>query len=147
MLGKDFREFVALLNAQGVEYLIVGAYAVGAHGHPRYTGDLDVWVRPTVDNSARTVAAVNAFGFASFEVPADGFSQPGKVLQLGGRPLGIDIMTSVAGVEFDTAWQRRMTVDLEGLPVHFLGLEDLVASKKATGRPKDLGDLDELGKL
>ena len=147
MLGKDFREFVALLNANRVEYLIVGAYAVGAHGHPRYTGDLDVWVRPTPGNSRNVVAAINAFGFESFGLGLEDFSAPGKLLQLGGRPLGIDVMTSIAGVDFEAAWPRRLVVALDGVPVNFLGLEDLKASKKATGRPKDLGDLDELGEL
>ena len=147
MLSTEFREFVALLNAHRVEYLIVGAFAVGAHGHPRYTGDLDVWVRPDAENSGRVVEALNEFGFASFNLPAEVFAKTGKILQVGGRPLSIDIMTSIAGAEFGSAWSRRMTVDLDGLPAHFLGLEDLIASKKAAGRPKDLGDLDELDKL
>lgn len=144
MLGKDFREFVSLLNAHRVDYLVVGAYAVGAHGHPRYTGDLDVWVRPSPDNAARVVSALNEFGFASFKLKPEDFSRPGRILQMGYPPRRIDLMTSIEAVTFDTAYPKRLAVELDGLPVNFIGLEDLKLNKKAAGRPKDLIDYDEL---
>jgi hypothetical protein len=144
MLGKDFREFVVLLNAHGVEYLVVGAYAVGAHGHPRYTGDLDVWVRSSPGNAARVVSALNDFGFASFNLNPGDFTEPGRILQLGQPPVRIDIMTSIDGVSFDAAYPQRLIVEFDELPVSFIGLEDLKLNKRMTGRPKDRLDYDEL---
>lgn len=144
MLGKDFREFVALLNAHRVEYLVVGAYALGAHGHPRYTGDLDIWVRPNDENASRLVAAINEFGFASFNLTSADFNRAGRVLQMGQPPVGIDVMTAIDGVDFDQAYPRRLTVRLDDLDVAFIGLEDLKQNKRATGRPKDLADYDEI---
>lgn len=144
LLGKDFREFVGLLNDRHVEYLVVGAFAVGAHGHPRYTGDIDIWVRPSADNADKVVAVIEAFGFAGFRLAARDFSEPGRVLQLGQPPRRIDVMTSIDGVAFETAYPRRLVADVEGLAVAFIGLEDLMANKRATGRPKDRIDFEEL---
>src|ERR1051326_4232280 len=121
MLTKDFRDFVALLNAHRVDYLVVGAWAVGVHGHPRYTGDLDVWVQRSAENAARLVAAINEFGFSSFNIAAADFERAERILQLGREPSRIDVMTSITGVEFAGAYRRRCVVDVDGLAVPFIG--------------------------
>lgn len=145
MWSKDFKEFVELLNAHRVEYLIVGGHAVGIHGYVRFTGDLDVWVNPEPMNAQRLVAALNEFGFAELKLKADDFSQSRRMLQLGYPPFRIDLMTSADGVVFSECFSRRVTMEYEGVRVDFIGLEDLKCNKKAAGRGKDLIDLDELG--
>jgi hypothetical protein len=144
MLNKDFREFVELLGSTGVEYLIVGGYALAAHGHPRYTGDLDVWIRPTAPNCDRVIAALNRFGFASLGLKRDDFLKPDAVVQLGYAPSRIDLLTSLSGVEFDACYAKRMEVTIDGLRLPFIGLDDFRANKRAVGRPQDLADLDNL---
>ncbi|HUP90891.1 MAG TPA: hypothetical protein VM074_01480 [Solimonas sp.] len=147
MWSQDFKEFVALLNARGVEYLVVGGYAVGVHGYPRYTGDLDVWVSPVPANAARLVEVLDAFGFAAFGLTAADFTRPERVLQLGQPPFRIDVLTTIDGVSFEACYPRRLEVEFEGLPVSFIGLDDLKCNKRASGRPKDNIDLDELNRL
>jgi hypothetical protein len=144
MWSQDFKEFVGLLNAHHAEYLVVGGYAVGAHGHPRYPGDLDVWIRPQQDNAQRPLRAIENFGFGSFGLKAEDFTRPGRVLQMGQPPFRIDVLTSIDGVEFGEAYPQRVTVDYEGMPVSFIGLYALKANKLANGRPKDLEDLRNL---
>lgn len=144
MLSKDFKEFVALLNAREVEYLVVGGYAMALHGRPRNTGDLDVWVKSSPENSRRLMAVLEAFGFGAVGLTADDFLQPDGVVQLGYPPFRIDLLTGIDGVEFDDAWPNRRTFVHDGLPLHFIGLEDLKANKRASGRPRDLDDLEQL---
>jgi len=144
-LAKDLREFIALLNSQGVEYLIVGAHALAFHGRPRYTGDLDVLVRVSVENASRLEKAVHAFGFSPAGISAADFLAPGRVIQLGRAPLRIDLLTSITGVEFEEAWKRRVAAELDHLPVYFLDRESLIRNKRATGRAQDVADLEALG--
>ena len=144
MLSKDFKEFVACLNARAVEYLIVGGYAVAWHGHPRHTGDLDVWVRRDAGNAARLMQALGDFGFGSLGLSPADFEGPQQVVQLGYPPFRIDLMTDIDGVDFSAAWPRRDTTQWDGLILHFIGLEDLKTNKLSTGRPRDLGDVQEL---
>ena len=144
---SDFSEFLASLNAAHVRYLVVGAYALAAHGSPRNTLDLDVFVQPTAANGRRVVRALDAFGFGSLKIgPAD-FAQPDRVLQLGRQPLRIDVLTSITGVSWAMAWKGRFAGHYGDVPVHFLGREELLVNKRATGRAKDLGDVHALTRL
>jgi hypothetical protein len=145
-LSKDLREFIELLNSNGVEYLVVGGFAVAHHGFSRYTADLDFLVRASDGNSHRVVAALADFGFGSLGIQAEDFQSPGKVVQLGVPPNRIDIITSISGVSFDEAWVSRTSGMLEGLATQFIGREALIRNKESTGRAKDLGDADELRK-
>lgn len=113
MFSQDFKEFIELLAKNKVEYLIVGGYAVGIHGYPRYTGDLDVWVNPTEQNSALVLKAVDEFGFSSFKLTQNDFSKPGNVIQLGYPPLRIDLITEVDGVIFDECYPNRKEISID----------------------------------
>lgn len=143
-MNRDFDEMLSALSEAGAEYLIVGAHAVAVHGHPRATGDLDVWVRPSPENGSRVMAALRRFGAPLFDLTLEDLSKPGIVFQMGVPPCRIDILTDITGVDFDGAWERRVTAVIEGRPLPFLGRQDLVANKRAAGRPKDLADVDAL---
>jgi hypothetical protein len=143
MLNRDFKEFAALLNAKDVEYLVVGGYALAAHGHPRYTGDIDFWIRPTQLNIDRLLAALNDFGFGSLGLTAKDFDTD-TVIQLGHAPRRIDLLTAIDGVEFDVCYARRERVELAGISLSIIGLEDFKTNKLASGRLKDLADVESL---
>lgn len=143
-LDPNFREFIGLLHAHEARFLIVGGYAVAVHGHPRFTADLDVWLSIDDDNARAVLAALDAFGFADAGLEEEDFLEPDRVVQLGYPPLRIDLMTSIDGVEFDAAYERREIIDLDGLRVPFIALEDLRRNKRATGRTQDLADLEAL---
>ena len=140
MLNRDFKEFAELLNARGVEYLVVGGYALAAHGHPRYTGDIDFWVGAQPDNIARLLAVLKDFGFGSLGLGPQDFGAD-SVIQLGHPPRRIDLMTGIDGVDFDACYARRERAELSGTPLNIIGLQDFKANKRATGRLKDLADL------
>jgi Nucleotidyl transferase of unknown function (DUF2204) len=144
MLDRDFREFAELLAANGVEALLVGSYALAAHGHPRYSGDIDFWVRRTPENIARLLDALVDFGFGSMGLKPEDFDAD-KVIQLGHPPRRIDLLTALDGVDFDTCWADREQVDIGGVTLQVIGRADLVANKRAAGRPQDLADLAALG--
>jgi hypothetical protein len=144
MLNRDFKEFVALLNAEGVEYLVVGAYALAVHGRPRYTGDIDVWLAPTQSNAERVLRVLDRFGFGGLGLTRDDFTRADRVIQLGYPPARIDLLTGIDGVAFDDAYPRRVTVELAGAALSVIGVDDFKANKRATGRHKDLGDLESL---
>lgn len=144
MLSPDFKEFIQSLNNNQVRYLIIGGYAVAAHGYPRYTKDLDVWVESTPENAARMVAALAEFGFASLGLGEADFLEEGQVIQLGYPPNRIDLILTPKGVEFPKCYDAKVVVDLDGTPLHFIDLANLIANKKATGRPQDLADVDNL---
>lgn len=144
MLSKDFKEFVELLNSNAVEYLIVGGYALAVHGQPRYTGDLDIWLGTSVKNIERVLKALSQFGFGSLGLKPGDFQEPGAMIQLGYPPVRIDLLTSIDGVAFDDAYPRRQVVSIAGLPLPILSLDDFKANKRASGRPKDIADLDSL---
>lgn len=109
-MSQDFKEFVGLLNKHKVEYLIVGGYAVGIHGYPRYTGDLDVWISPTVGNAQKIVRVLNDFGFASFGLTEADFIKSGNVIQMGNPPFRIDVLTTIDGVRFEDCYQNKMII-------------------------------------
>ncbi len=144
MFSQDFKEFIELLIKNNAEYLIVGGYAVGIHGYPRYTGDLDIWLNPTPGNADLILKSVNEFGFSSFNLTRDDFTKPGNVIQLGYPPLRIDLLTEIDGVSFHECFQNRKVVSIDGLSVNFIGYSDLLKNKKESGRPRDLGDIDNL---
>ena len=144
---SDFRELLELFNAHGVEYLIVGSYALAFHGAPRLTRDMDLLVRPTPANAERILAALDEFGFASLHLTVDDFDRPDQVLQLGVPPVRVDIMTSIEAIPWDEAWSGRASGRCGGVQVQFLGREQYIKNKRAVGRSKDLGDLDTLGEV
>lgn len=143
-LDKDFREFVELLVANGIRFLVVGVYALAVHGYPRATVDIDAWVWSDPDNARRILTCLDQFGFGGLDLSIEDFTAPDRVVQLGYPPYRIDIITSVSGVEFDAAWLNRLSVDLDGVQVPFIGRDDLITNKLATGRAKDIADVDYL---
>lgn len=145
-LPDDFRDMLACLRDAGVEFVVVGGYAVAHHGHVRATKDLDVFIRPSAENAARTMRAMSAFGapVAALGVSAVDFSTPGKVVQLGVPPLRIDLVTALSGIDFETATRAPGTLELDGRVVNFIGLDALLINKRATGRPQDLADVAAL---
>ena len=144
LLTGDFKEFLRLLNANRVDYLLVGGYAVGLHGYPRATVDLDIWIRPTASNAERVLAAVQAFGFDLPSLQSELFINPRSVVRFGVPPFRIEVMTSIDGVEFGACRERAVEIDLDGVSVPVISLADLKANKRAAGRHKDLADLENL---
>lgn len=143
-MNRDFVEMLSALSAAGADYLIVGAHAVAVHGHPRATGDLDIWVRADATNAAKVWTALASFGAPLVDLTVADLSNPGIVFQMGLPPSRIDILTGISGVSFDEAWPRRMMATVAGQELPFLGKEDLLANKRAAGRPKDLADVAAL---
>lgn len=143
-LGPDFSEFIGSLTGKGVRYLLVGGYAVGFHGHPRYTKDMDVWIGRDEGNAARMVEALEDFGFGSLGLEADDFLAPDRIIQLGYAPNRIDILTTLPGVEFETCYESRVEARLGELAVSIISLADLKQNKRASGRYQDLADLEML---
>jgi hypothetical protein len=132
------------LNHHQVEYLLVGGYAVGYHGYPRATVDIDVWIAPTPVNARKIVAALRDFGFGSDKLREALFLQRDKVVRMGLPPMRIEILTSISGVEFDEAVEARVEDELDGVPVRLISLVHLKVNKRAAARAKDLADLEEL---
>lgn len=143
-VARDFEEFFASFNKHGVEYLIVGGYAFALHAFPRYTGDMDVFVRATEENARRIMTALSDFGFELSPLTWRDLAVSGKVVQLGHPPLRIDIMTAIDGPGFDDAWSRRVVSRYGNQTVSFISKEDLAANKRASGRKQDLLDLESL---
>lgn len=147
MVNRDFRDLFAELNAAGAEFLVVGAHALAAHGHVRATKDLDVWVRPTETNARRVLAALGSFGAPIANISAGDLSSPGTNIQIGVEPVRIDVITSIDGVEFDSAWGARVTAHFGDEEVFVLSREHLIQNKRASGRTQDLADIEALEKL
>jgi hypothetical protein len=143
-LQRDLREFVELLNSAGVEYLIVGAHALAYHGHPRLTGDLDLLLRASDSNAEKMMGVLRDFGFGEMAISQQDFLAADRVIQLGMAPNRIDLLTSLTGVDFEQAWQARVTASLDGLQAYILSREHLIANKRALGRKRDLADLERL---
>ena len=146
MLNPDYRDMLSAFTDAGVEYLVIGAYALAAHGHPRATGDLDLWVRPTPDNAERVMTALSAFGAPLMEMSREDFETPDTVLQIGVSPRRIDILTTIEGVRFDDAWPGRVEIEVEDVPVSVIGREHFIQNKEALGRPQDRADVERLRK-
>jgi len=141
---KDFEEWFVLLNKQKVDYLVVGGYAVGHHGHPRYTGDLDIFYRLDQDNVQAILKALDEFGFGELGLTQDDLLKPGVVIQLGYPPEQIDLINRISGVAWQQAKEDRALGHYGDVEVYFLGLKSLLINKRSTGRAKDLGDVEEL---
>lgn len=144
MLNPDFRDMLRAFSEAGVDYLLVGAYALATHGYVRATGDIDLWVRPDAVNAARVLDALGRFGAPTAALRPGDFERPDVVLQIGVAPRRIDVLTSIDGVEFGDAWDARREVEVDGLQVPVIGREHLIRNKEATGRPRDRSDVDAL---
>jgi len=140
-LNRDWTEFLSLLISRRVRFVLVGGHAVAAHGEPRLTEDLDVFVEPTVANATRLRAALSAFGFKDALPPARELAIPGKIWMLGRKPWRIDVLTKIDGVTFHQAWKGRVRVDFGPGSLFVIGRRDLIANKRASGRDKDLRDV------
>jgi hypothetical protein len=145
-LSADLREFIELLNSRDVEYVIVGAHSLAFHGRPRYTGDLDILVRPSLENATRIVSLLRDFGFGASDFTESDFTETEQMIQLGRAPYRIDLLTSISGVGTDDAFRNKISSDLEGIPVFLLSKKLLIKNKRAVGRPQDIADLHELEK-
>ena len=143
-VAKDFEEFLSSCNNHDVKYLVVGGYAFALHAHPRYTGDLDVFVKSTETNAHAIIAALADFGFDLSPLTWKDFATSERVIQLGFPPMRIDLMTTIDGVSFDDAWSRRIESNYGKEKVYFISKEDLKANKRASGRKQDLLDLESL---
>lgn len=146
MLNEDYRDILQHLLARRAKFLLVGAYAMGAHGYPRATGDLDLWVEPSPENSMLVYEALSDFGAPKHELTPQTFSEPGIVFQIGVAPRRIDILTRIEGVSFQEAYANREEIDVEGIAVPLLSKPDLIRNKEATGRDKDRLDAENLRK-
>jgi len=145
-MNPEFNELLSALCGAEVRFLIVGAYALALHGHPRSTGDLDIWVDPTPENAARVMQALHGFGASLAQVKEADFARPGIAFQVGVRPLRIDLLTELTGLTFEEAWPDRMAHRFGHLETPFLGKNSFIKNKRATGRPQDLVDAEQLEK-
>ena len=143
-IGQDFKEFIELLNKHKVDYLVVGGYAVSLYGYPRYTGDIDFWIKPNKLNASKIISALIDFGFGTLDVNFDDFNIEDNVVQLGYPPNRIDIITSVSGLSFEDCWSKKETIISENVEVYYISLQHLKINKRTTGREKDLLDLKNL---
>ena len=144
MLNKDFKEFIELLLSNKVDFLVVGAHALALHGRPRYTGDLDLWVRPEPVNVTRLLCALDAFGFASLGVEAGDFLAPQAMAQLGYPLARIDLLTAIDGISFAEAFANQVHFEIDELQLPVISVDDLIRNKLATGRTKDRADVEAL---
>jgi hypothetical protein len=144
MLTKDFKEFIQLLNAKKVEYLLVGGYAVILHGYPRFTGDIDFWINPAPKNAKRIIEVLDQFGFSSLNLGIDDFTHPDQIIQLGHEPYRIDLITSIEGVFFDECYTQKVVFHVDNIPIQTISKGMLKKNKKAAGRYKDLDDYEHL---
>ena len=145
-IGRDVRELLTLFERHGVRHLVVGGFAVAAHGFPRYTKDLDIWLECSHDNAARIIAALDDFGFGSLNLTVDDFATPDLVIQLGYEPNRIGLLTGLTGVVFEDAYPKRITATIDGIALPIIDRMSLAANKRAFGRPLDLADAEELEK-
>ena len=144
VLHQDYKELLKLLNENQVEYLVVGAFALGFYGSPRNTGDIDIWIRIGEENAQRMVKVLSGLGFASLDFTEKDFLKEDAIIQLGVQPIRIDILMSLSGLEFSEAYKNREVIDAGGLLINYISKEDFIKNKKATGRLKDLADIERL---
>lgn len=144
-MNEDFLDPLRAFNDHDVRFVVVGAYALAVLGRPRATGDLDVWIEASAENAPRVIAALAAFGAPLTDVAEADFARPGIVFQMGLPPVRIDVLTQLSGVEFADVWPRRILVQFGSVSVGVIGRDDFIRNKRATGRLKDLGDIESLG--
>jgi hypothetical protein len=143
-MNRDFRDLLAEFNAHKVEFLVIGAYALAAHGHVRATEDLEVWVRPDAENAKKVIQALRSFGAPLQDLTEKDLTTPGVVFQIGVAPLRIDVLTAIDGVEFAEAWPSRLITKFADQPIAVLSREHLIKNKRAAGRTQDLADVERL---
>jgi len=143
-MSADFRDFLKLLSGKNIEYLLVGGYAVVYYGYVRDTGDMDIWVKTTPDNARLVAEALDEFGYAPKDKALPYLTQPGKILRMGIPPFRLEISTEIDGVDFNECYANRTTLIFEGFPINLISLPDLIRNKEASGRLKDLADVEEL---
>jgi hypothetical protein len=141
----DFREFVELLNEHKVEFIIVGGFALAFHGVPRFTGVIDIFINSDKENASRIMNALISFGFGSLDLSSEDFQKPDNIIQLGHPPVRIDIVTSISGVTWEEAYATKAPGLFGDVPVSYIGKKQFILNKRATGRKKDLADLESLG--
>jgi predicted nucleotidyltransferase len=146
-LDKDFEDFVVLLNKYDVAYMIVGGYALAFHGKPRHTGDLDIWIDISEENAQKMTAVIIEFGMASLGMVKSDFLVRGGIAQIGYPPLRIDILNEIDGIDFNQAYPNKLIIDVDGVPINYIGLDDLIRNKQVSGRRQDISDVNELNKL
>jgi predicted nucleotidyltransferase len=145
-IPRDFQEFLRLLNDQGIEYLIVGGYAVSHYGYVRYTGDLDIYVALSKENAEKLTRAFRDFGFNMAEVSPELFLNKGRIVRIGNEPMRLEILNEIDGVDFVDCYSHRNEIHIGGLKANVISLAHLLQNKRASGRPKDLADVDALSK-
>ena len=143
-VNSDFSDLLRLFNAGGVRYLVIGGYAVVQYAQPRFTADLDLWVGTDPGNADAVYEALREFGAPLSGLTPHDFTEEGYFYQMGVPPIRVDVLMGIPGVEFDSAWRRRAEIDFDGLPVTFISREDLIAAKRASGRPHDMIDIQNL---
>jgi predicted nucleotidyltransferase len=146
-LEKDFEDFVKLLNQHEVDYMIVGGYALAFHGKPRHTGDLDIWIAISDINANKMTEVIHDFGMASLRLQKSDFLQAGLITQIGYPPLRIDILNEIDGIGFEEAYQNKAIIDIDGLNINYIGLDDLIKNKISSGRHQDISDVVALRKI
>jgi predicted nucleotidyltransferase len=143
-LHPDFKDFLRLLNSHNVRYLLVGGYAVGYHGYPRATGDMDIWIERSELNSKKIYSAFRDFGMSAEAISESLFSEKNKVIRMGVPPVRLEVITSASGVDFNECFSNREVIEIDGIPINFISLQDLKKNKHAAGRYKDMEDLEHL---
>jgi len=143
-LPPDFKDFLRLLNLKQVEYLLIGGYAVSYYGYPRATGDMDFWIAINPQNAAKVVEVLKEFGFDVANLSVDLFLQENKVIRMGIPPLRLELLTTISGVEFVDCFQEKLVTQIDGIEINLISLKHLKVNKKASGRFKDLNDLENL---
>ena len=143
-LPAEFKEFLKLLNSHRVEYLLIGGYAVGYHGYPRATGDMDLWVAVRQNNAEKLVVVLKEFGLTSPQLSTDIFLQEDQIIRMGVPPMRIELLTTISGVDFDSCYSERIVDVIDNVEVHIINLNHLKQNKQASGRHKDLDDLQYL---
>ena len=143
-LPPDFKEFLKLLNSSGIEYLLIGGYAVGYHGYPRATADLDIWIAIGSENARNMMAVLKEFGFDLPQLRVEIFESEDQLIRLGRPPIQIEILTTISGVEFAECYAGRIDDNIDGVPAKIISLEHLKKNKRASGRHQDLADLEHL---
>ena len=143
-LHPDFKDFLRLLSSHNVKYLLVGGYAVGYHGYPRATGDMDIWIEMSKPNSKKIAATFRDFGMPNEAISESIFLEKNKVIRMGVPPVRLEVITSASGVDFNECYSNREVIEIDGIPINFISLQDIKKNKHAAGRYKDLEDLEHL---
>lgn len=144
ILPRDFRDFLKLLSFKRIEYLLIGGYAVGYYGYPRATADMDIWIAVSKENAKKMTEAIKDFGMTTPDLKESIFLEPGRMIRMGNPPIRIEVLTEVSGVNFKQCYARRKEIKIDGIKVKIISFEDLVKNKKASGRHKDLNDVENL---